>query len=163
MRTCLCGPAWAPETVAALATRLLQPLQLLPLQANLSPQNIGSSMHKLELNPTAPGRWGQGIDDVSILRRLQNVEVLSLSINHISSLRPFGHCKALRELYLRKNEVALIEELRFLARLPNLQVGWWMHERMSTCCCMIVHAWLCVHTCMVACVYIQLLVHVLCV
>jgi hypothetical protein len=41
------------------------------------------------------------------------VEVLSLSINRISGLRSFGRCHALRELYLRKNEVASLEELRF--------------------------------------------------
>jgi hypothetical protein len=58
-------------------------------------------------------RWGQDIADVTVLWRLPNVEVLSLSINRISGLRSFGRCHALRELYLRKNEVASLEELRF--------------------------------------------------
>lgn len=49
------------------------------------------------------------------------MEVLSLSISKISSLRPFGRCGALRELYLRKNSVADLAGLCFLARLPNLQ------------------------------------------
>ena len=36
--------------------------------------------------------WGNDLTDVSILRKLSNVEVLSLSVNRISSLREFQNC-----------------------------------------------------------------------
>jgi len=49
--------------------------------------------------------WGTDLTDVSILSRMLNVEVLSLSVNKISSLRDFAACPKLQELYLRKNEV----------------------------------------------------------
>jgi cilla- and flagella-associated protein len=49
--------------------------------------------------------WGAGISDVSVLVKLPNIEVLSLSVNCISSLQHFSTCSKLRELYLRKNEI----------------------------------------------------------
>jgi len=61
---------------------------------------------------------------VTILHRLVNVEVLSLSINQISSLEPFAACHALRELYLRKNQIESVQEIEHLAALPELRVLW---------------------------------------
>jgi hypothetical protein len=40
--------------------------------------------------------WGQDLSDVSILAMMPNVEVLSLSVNHIPSLRDFRHCVKLQ-------------------------------------------------------------------
>lgn len=65
--------------------------------------------------------WGQDLDDVSIVGRMPQVEVLSLSVNRIATLRDFRHCKALRELYLRKNEIMDITEILYLQ--PCTQVG----------------------------------------
>ncbi|CAG2119110.1 unnamed protein product, partial [Medioppia subpectinata] len=39
--------------------------------------------------------WGSELKDVAIVRRLPNVEVLSLSINHITSLCDFAACRQL--------------------------------------------------------------------
>ena len=50
--------------------------------------------------------WGNEIDDVKLLRELPNLEVLSLSVNKISSLKEFAHCTKLQELYLRKNNIS---------------------------------------------------------
>lgn len=50
--------------------------------------------------------------DVSILQRTPNMEVLSLSVNGISSLRHFMLCKGLKELYLRKNMIEDINDIR---------------------------------------------------
>jgi hypothetical protein len=75
--------------------------------------------------------FGKDIDDVSILEQMPHVEVpatsmplvawelcavwrtstclvqvLSLSMNKISSLKDFRHCTQLRELYLRRNQVS---------------------------------------------------------
>jgi hypothetical protein len=68
--------------------------------------------------------WGNEIEDVRILREIPNVEVLSLSVNKINTLRDFSYCKKLSELYLRKNLVADLEEIRSLQSLPNLRILW---------------------------------------
>mmetsp|Transcript_20932 Transcript_20932/g.49931 ORF Transcript_20932/g.49931 Transcript_20932/m.49931 type:complete len:115 (-) Transcript_20932:692-1036(-) len=68
--------------------------------------------------------WGQDLDDVSILRRMPNVEVLSLSVNKISSLKDFAYCKKLQELYLRRNLISCLSELSHLNSLPDLKVLW---------------------------------------
>ena len=47
---------------------------------------------------------------VSILGHMPNVEIVSLSVNSINSLREFGNCKKLKELYLRKNNVTDLTE-----------------------------------------------------
>ena len=49
--------------------------------------------------------WGNELDNVKVLRDMCNVEVLSLSVNKIGSLRDFAHCIKLTELYLRKNSI----------------------------------------------------------
>mmetsp|Transcript_25083 Transcript_25083/g.11959 ORF Transcript_25083/g.11959 Transcript_25083/m.11959 type:complete len:96 (-) Transcript_25083:127-414(-) len=66
--------------------------------------------------------WGNDLEDVRILRDMPNVEVLSLSVNKITSLREFGHCKKLTELYLRKNMITDLNEIKYLQDLPNLRV-----------------------------------------
>ena len=68
--------------------------------------------------------WGNELDDVSILRELPNVEVLSLSVNKISSLKDFAHSKKLTELYLRKNGITDLTEIRYLKHLEYLRVLW---------------------------------------
>ena len=47
--------------------------------------------------------WGNDLEDVSALRDLPNMEICSLSLNKISTLRDFQASKKLKELYLRKN------------------------------------------------------------
>jgi hypothetical protein len=68
--------------------------------------------------------WGNDIDDVRILKEMPNIEVLSLSVNKISSLKPFQYCKKLTELYLRKNLIADLSEIRYIQGLPGLKVLW---------------------------------------
>lgn len=68
--------------------------------------------------------WGHDIADVSMLEELPNVEVLSLSVNRISTLRPFSHCQHLQELYLRKNLVSDLSEVAHLSPLKRLRVLW---------------------------------------
>jgi Leucine-rich repeat (LRR) protein len=53
-----------------------------------------------------------GIDDVSILQQAPNIEVLSMSVNKISSLRHFAFCSQLKQLYLRANGVTDLAEVR---------------------------------------------------
>jgi len=68
--------------------------------------------------------WGNEVDDVRIVREMPNLEVLSLSVNKISSLKPFQYCKKLSELYLRKNLISDLSELKYLQGLGSLKVLW---------------------------------------
>lgn len=70
--------------------------------------------------------WGNELEDVQVLRNMPNVEILSLSVNKINTLRDFRYCSHLTELYLRKNLIADINEIRYLQGLPNLKVLWLM-------------------------------------
>jgi len=68
--------------------------------------------------------WGNDLEDINILKDLQNLEVVSLSVNRIRTLKPFGFLKSLKELYLRKNMVTDITEVKFLINCPNLRTLW---------------------------------------
>jgi len=75
--------------------------------------------------------WGAELTDVSVLRKLINVEVLSLSVNCIITLADIQNCKNLQELYIRKNKIPDLNEvcwLRDLTKLKNL----WLEE--NPCC-----------------------------
>ncbi|OHS94204.1 Protein C21orf2 [Tritrichomonas foetus] len=68
--------------------------------------------------------WGLKLVDISIVEKLPNVETIALSVNEIKTLKPFSHCKNLRELFLRKNQIPSISEINYLKDLPNLQTLW---------------------------------------
>jgi len=68
--------------------------------------------------------WGNDLEDIRLLRQMPNVEVLSLSVNKISSLKEFANCPKLQELYLRKNNINDLSEIRYLTNLPSLRVLW---------------------------------------
>ena len=68
--------------------------------------------------------WGNDIEDIKLLRQMPNLEILSLSVNRISSLKEFANCKKLQELYLRKNNITDLEELRYLIDLQDLRILW---------------------------------------
>ena len=67
---------------------------------------------------------GNDIDDVKIVRQLPNIEVLSLSVNRINSLRDFAYCPKLQELYVRKNNISDLSQIQYLADLPDLRILW---------------------------------------
>lgn len=68
--------------------------------------------------------WGSELEDVSIVRKMSHVEVLSLSVNNISTLADFAHCKNLQELYIRKNNIQHLNEVLYLKDLPKLKNLW---------------------------------------
>jgi len=68
--------------------------------------------------------WGAELSDISVIKRLKNVEVLSLSVNSISTLADIQHCKNLQELYIRKNCIPDISEICYLRDLPRLKNLW---------------------------------------
>lgn len=68
--------------------------------------------------------WGNELEDVAIVGAMPNLQVLALSVNKIASLKDFQHCYSLKELYLRKNLIHNLGELRYLQQLPDLHVLW---------------------------------------
>jgi hypothetical protein len=67
--------------------------------------------------------WGTGLRDISLMRRLVTVEVVSLSMNEINDITPLISCKAMTELYLRKNKLPL-EQVAVISQLPALRILW---------------------------------------
>ena len=55
---------------------------------------------------------------------MPNIEICSLSLNKIFSLKDFSSCKKLTELYLRKNLVTDLQEIKYLTLCPQLKVLW---------------------------------------
>jgi len=68
--------------------------------------------------------WGCKLQDVSILKEMPNVEIVSLSVNSIDSLKYFACCSKLKELYLRKNNISELQEVESLCHLEHLRVLW---------------------------------------
>jgi hypothetical protein len=62
--------------------------------------------------------WAKSLSDAdvsSVLGKCQNLEVASLSLNRISQLGAFSRMRCLKELFLRKNNVADINQVWHLA------------------------------------------------
>ncbi|KAM8933403.1 cilia- and flagella-associated protein 410 [Pelodytes ibericus] len=68
--------------------------------------------------------WGSRLTDITICNELPNIEVMTLSVNGISTLEPISHCQNLTELYLRKNNISNLHELYYLKQLPRLKILW---------------------------------------
>lgn len=68
--------------------------------------------------------WGNEIADISLIRQMPNMEVLSLSVNKITTLKDFANSQRLTELYLRKNMISDLREVRYLSKLPSLRILW---------------------------------------
>nr|XP_030691430.1 cilia- and flagella-associated protein 410 isoform X5 [Globicephala melas] len=68
--------------------------------------------------------WGSRLTDISICREMPSLEVITLSVNSISTLEPVSRCRQLSELYLRKNCISSLAELFYLKGLPCLRVLW---------------------------------------
>lgn len=68
--------------------------------------------------------WGNDLEDVSIVTQMPALEVLSLSVNHITTLKQIQHCHNLRELYLRNNKITSLKEVEYLSNLSKLRILW---------------------------------------
>lgn len=77
--------------------------------------------------------WGSDLVDVSLLRRITNVEVLSLSVNKIASLADFQYCRNLQELFVRKNNIRDLNQVCYLQDLPKLR-NLWLDENPCASC-----------------------------
>ncbi|KAH9492410.1 hypothetical protein Btru_051042 [Bulinus truncatus] len=68
--------------------------------------------------------WGSNISDAKIIRRMPNLEVCSLSVNKLTTLRDFAHCYNLKELYVRTNNIQTLGDIHYLKNLPKLRSLW---------------------------------------
>ncbi|XP_039714030.1 cilia- and flagella-associated protein 410 isoform X2 [Pteropus medius] len=68
--------------------------------------------------------WGSRLTDISICREMPSLEVITLSVNSVSTLEPVSRCRQLSELYLRGNCIRSLAELCYLQGLPRLRVLW---------------------------------------
>lgn len=66
--------------------------------------------------------WGNDLEDVSCLVNVPNLEVVSLSVNKIKTLKPFSKLAKLRDLYLRNNKISTFSEINYLKNNANLRV-----------------------------------------
>jgi Leucine-rich repeat (LRR) protein len=64
------------------------------------------------------------LEDISILSEMPLLEVASLSGNMIKALGSFAQLQNLQELYLRKNSIADLTEIKHLSQAPHLRVLW---------------------------------------
>lgn len=68
--------------------------------------------------------WSSDLEEVSIIKDLQALEICSLSLNKITQLKYFQHSQNLTELYLRKNLISDLFEIRCLQNCQKLKVLW---------------------------------------
>ena len=68
--------------------------------------------------------WGSNLGDISIISQMPSLEVVSLSVNKIHSLKPFANLKNLKELYLRQNAISNLNEIKYLTECDNLTKLW---------------------------------------
>ena len=66
--------------------------------------------------------WGNDLDDIAIVRGMGALEVLSLAVNNVTTLKDVQYSSNLRELYLRKNIISDMNELRYLQNLRKLKI-----------------------------------------
>lgn len=55
---------------------------------------------------------------------MPSLEVITLSVNSVSTLEPVSRCGQLSELYVRRNRIFSLAELAHLQGLPRLRVLW---------------------------------------
>uniref|UniRef100_A0AC34FR12 Uncharacterized protein n=1 Tax=Panagrolaimus sp. ES5 TaxID=591445 RepID=A0AC34FR12_9BILA len=75
-------------------------------------------------NVTKLNLWGCDVDDIELCSQMPKLQILSLSVNRVSSLAPLRYCIALEELYIRKNKLEELDELKNLSGLKKLRVLW---------------------------------------
>lgn len=70
--------------------------------------------------------------NIGIVSQMTSLEVLSLSVNSISTLKDIGSCFQLKELYIRRNCVESLDEIEHLVPLTNLKIIWLAENPIAT-------------------------------
>lgn len=83
---------------------------------------ISMTGKELSAEVTKINCFAMGIKSICSLKSFTSLEIVSLSLNSLSSLAEFEQCVALKELYIRKNSISDLSEIRFLKKLPLLSV-----------------------------------------
>ena len=65
--------------------------------------------------------WGNNIDDISLLKEMPSLEIISLSVNHIKDLSVFCNLKNVKELYLKDNKIADFNQIEYLRNCQKLE------------------------------------------
>ena len=68
--------------------------------------------------------WGSNLEDISIISQMPSLEIVSLSVNKIHSLKAFQNLRNLKELYLRQNAISNLNEIKYLGDCDNLTKLW---------------------------------------
>lgn len=68
--------------------------------------------------------WASNLNDVSILKNLPSIEILTLSVNEITSLESLQYCSNLTELYIRNNKIDDLDQIFYLKNLKKLRILW---------------------------------------
>jgi hypothetical protein len=68
--------------------------------------------------------WGSDLEDISIIIKCYNLEVATFSANKIKTLSHFSFLPKLTELYLRKNNISDLNEIKFLKICGLLKILW---------------------------------------
>ena len=76
--------------------------------------------------------WSSDLHEVGLIKEMPSLEICSLSRNKISSLQPFSKLQCLTELYMRKNLISDLFEIRNLQSCPQLKVLWLLDNPIST-------------------------------
>lgn len=65
--------------------------------------------------------WGNDLEDISCVSSVPYLEVISLAVNKIRTLKPFSKLMYLRELYMRKNNISSFSEIEYLKGCQSLK------------------------------------------
>jgi hypothetical protein len=76
--------------------------------------------------------WGSDLEDISIIIRCYNLEVATFSANKIKTLQHFSFLPKLTELYLRKNNISDVNEIKYLKVCSLLKILWLDENPIST-------------------------------
>ena len=95
------------------------------MSKKLTQELISKKLQKDNLNLetiTELNLWGNNLEDISLINKMPSLEVVSLNVNRIKTLSPFSNLRYLRELYLRRNLISNINEIKNLINCENLSV-----------------------------------------
>ena len=68
--------------------------------------------------------YGSNIQDISIIKEMISLEIVSLSVNKIKTLKPFENLQNLKKLYLRNNLISNLNEVQYLTNCNFLEILW---------------------------------------